>query len=130
MAAVDRFYCTALTMYIHRNIGEFNSITTYPVKLSKSHSGSSLHQLSRYIPKIVCHLGGLEFDGALPPSSSSHTPFLGRAKGVAYRGGGGGGGAEGGGRGGVSAITAVVGRSGEKMDLTKVEYDMKSTDTA
>lgn len=73
--------------------------------------GSSLQQLSSYVPRIVRHISTLEFDGDLPLSTANNTPFHGRQKGVAYRGMG---------RGGASAITAIAGRSGDKLDLNQV----------
>lgn len=61
-------------------------------------------------------MSNLEFDGALLSSSEEHAPFQGGAKDVAC--------VRGGRRGvpGGSMITAVVGRSGEKVDLVQVIY--------
>jgi hypothetical protein len=66
--------------------------------------GSSLHQLSKYIPVLLRHVSSLEFDGdAAVYYSTSHTPGKGK-----------------GGGGGVSIVTAVEGRSGEKVELGQV----------
>ena len=81
---------------------------------SSSSLGSSLHLLSKNLPKILHHVGGLHFNGTLPSPSLGYTPIQGGGeKGVAYRGEG----------GGVSIITAVLGKSGEIMDLNQVEYN-------
>lgn len=67
--------------------------------------GSSLHQLSKYIPVLLHHVSNLEFDGDATVYSTDHTPLTGKGRGV---------------RGGTSIVTAVMGRSGEKMDLGQV----------
>ena len=61
--------------------------------------GSSLQQLSKYIPVLLRHVSNLEFDGDVPVYSIDHTPK---------------------GKGGALMVTAVVGRSGEKLELGQV----------
>ena len=73
--------------------------------------GSSLQQLSKYIPKLLCHVSSLELDGGLNTVCGSYyTPSTGKKKDRGER------------SVGVSMITALIGRSGEKMDLLQVRW--------
>ena len=72
-------------------------------------AGSSLHQLSRHIPKLLQYSSGLVFDSISPPHPSSDDPVTPHAAHTLR------------GTGCSQQITAVLSTHGERMNLNQVQ---------